>query len=191
MSFEQAVAEGTQHLDANGVAFRVIGAAALAAHGISRSTRDLDLLIADREMLLAESWRDVAPPGFLLEVRVGEPSDPLLGVIRVEEDLEGIEDWDHVPLGLDVVAVRGAWVKPMLDSEGPFIVIGETTLQAVTALDLVLLKLYAGGARDAWDITSLVQLRPALVASIDSAVEELPAHAVALWTKIRGLALQE
>jgi hypothetical protein len=45
--FDELVAAVAAQLDRSGVPVRVIGAAALACHGVTRGTRDLDLLVTD------------------------------------------------------------------------------------------------------------------------------------------------
>ncbi len=50
-AFDDACDRVLGRLEERGVGVRVVGAAALAAHGVSRSTRDLDLLVVDRTVL--------------------------------------------------------------------------------------------------------------------------------------------
>lgn len=185
MSFDLLLAGVTRRLTERGIEHRLIGAAALAAHGVSRSTRDVDLLAVDPLVLDAELWAGVAPPGFTLEIRRGDADDPLLGVVRIEEDLGDVPDWDHVPGSLDVVVPRGRWAARMTSSPGPEARIGATTVRAVDAVDLVLLKLYAGGPRDAWDVAALLESRPDLVAAVDARVDELPKRCLRLWRRLR------
>jgi hypothetical protein len=51
----------------------------------------------------------------------------------------------------------------------------------------VLLKLYAGGPQDAWDVQQLlaVEDRAALVSEVESRLGDLPAHAATLWRRIQ------
>jgi hypothetical protein len=51
---------------------------------------------------------------------------------------------------------------------------------------LILLKLYAGGPQDAWDIAQLLggEDRGALVAAVDALVTLLPDDARSLWRTI-------
>jgi hypothetical protein len=57
----------------------------------------------------------------------------------------------------------------------------------VGAADLVLLKLYAGGSQDCWDIEQLLADvdTAAIVAQVDSRIAMLPAHAAELWRRLR------
>ncbi len=61
-------------------------------------------------------------------------------------------------------------------------------LVAVRASDLILLKLYAGGGQDAWDIEQLLATdeRGALVAAVDAEVGSLPADAQQRWRRVSG-----
>jgi hypothetical protein len=48
----------------------------------------------------------------------------------------------------------------------------------------VLLKLYAGGAQDAWDIAQLLDASPAIEAQVEASLVELPAECARLWRQI-------
>ncbi len=52
---------------------------------------------------------------------------------------------------------------------------------------LVLLKLYAGGTQDLWDVRALLELPegPALVAQVDEDLADLPADMRARWIDVR------
>ena len=56
----------------------------------------------------------------------------------------------------------------------------------VQAADLVLLKLYAGGLQDAWDVQQLLArpFREDLIREVESRLSELPARCQELWRKI-------
>jgi hypothetical protein len=51
--------------------------------------------------------------------------------------------------------------------------------------DVVLLKLYAGGPQDAWDIDQLLDVDPSLVAGVEARLAPLPADCAELWDRIR------
>lgn len=63
-----------------GTPFALIGAAGMAAHGVSRSTLDLDLLVIDRECLRPAYWEPVRAAGVEVSLRPGDDDDPLAGV---------------------------------------------------------------------------------------------------------------
>ena len=59
-------------LSGRGIDLAVIGAAALAAHGVSRATADLDLLVVDLAVLDAAVWLDLRAAGDDVEIRRGD-----------------------------------------------------------------------------------------------------------------------
>lgn len=63
----------------------------------------------------------------------------------------------------------------------PFAVVG-----VARAADLILLKLFAGGPQDAWDVTQLLAVpdRSALVAEVEAALPALPEDARQLWRRV-------
>lgn len=188
MSADTILARVTARLTERGIEHRLIGAAALAAHGVTRSTRDVDLLAVDPAVLDAALWVGAVPPGFTVEIRRGDAADPLLGVVRIEEDLADDADWERLPEALDIVVVGGRWAARMTSSPGPELLIGATAVRAVAVVDLVLLKLYAGGPRDAWDIAALLESRSDaadLVAEVDRRIAELPKRCLRLWHRVR------
>jgi hypothetical protein len=58
----------------------------------------------------------------------------------------------------------------------------------VTATDLILLKLYAGGPQDAWDVEQLLSSgeRSMLVAAVEAALPMLPEDSRRVWARIVG-----
>jgi hypothetical protein len=131
-------------LQEHSIPHALIGAAALAAAGVSRSTYDLDLLTGDARVLLPETWHRLQDAAVSIEIRRGDDEDPLGGVIRLEHA-------DERPV--DVILAKYAWQARTVDRArrvpgGPAI---------VSPPDLVLLKLYAGGTQDLWDIRELLR----------------------------------
>jgi len=159
-------------LEAAGIRHALVGALALSAYGINRATVDLDLLVADASCLNPELWADLRSRGIAVEVRKGDSIDPLAGVVRIEAPGEE---------PLDVVVGKFGWQARVLERAEP---IGAT--RVVRAADLVLLKLYAGGLQDAWDIQQLLArpFRDDLVREVESRLPELPARFHGLWKKI-------
>lgn len=162
------------HLAGEGVAHALIGAAALAAAGVSRSTFDLDLLVSDRRVLSSAFWRPLAERGATVDVRRGDDEDPLAGVVRIELG-------DSRPV--DVVVGRHAWQARAVARART----GIAPAPVVDPRDLVLLKLYAGGPQDLWDIRQLLALPTAekLAAEVDSDLAELPAELARRWADAR------
>lgn len=128
-------------LDRRCVPFALVGAAALAVHGISRSTLDIDLLVTDRRVLDATFWAALAAD-IERDSRPGDATDPLAGVIR----FRAFEERD-----VDIVVGRGGWNIDVVTHAENARHHGRG-LPTARMEDLILLKLYAGGSQDRWDI---------------------------------------
>src|SRR3989449_2561859 len=70
-------------LEKHSIPYALIGAAALAVHGISRSTLDQDVLVTDTMVFAKAVWQ---PLGDFtsVDIRRGDDADPLAGVVRLE-----------------------------------------------------------------------------------------------------------
>ena len=163
------------HLESQRIAFVIIGASALATHGVSRATLDIDVLVTDARTLDDRFW---ALDGVTVERRRGDDDDPLAGVVRL--NAEGERD-------VDVVVGRATW-QTMLLSQNLVIDLEGARVPVVDAPGLILLKLYAGGTQDLWDIEQLLAAgdRGALIAAADQRVGVLSADAQARWQQLRG-----
>ena len=161
-------------LRAAGIPHALIGAAALAAHGVSRSTFDQDVLVTDRSVLSADFW-DGRPHGTSVDVRRGDADDPLAGVVRLRA--AGERD-------VDVIVGRHAW---QADIVGRAEVPRGGLVPVVRAADLVMLKLYAGGSQDRWDIEQLLALDAsgAIAQELAGRLDVLPVRAREIWTQLR------
>jgi hypothetical protein len=162
-------------LDAARVPHALIGAAALAARGVARSTYDIDLLTTDVRVLAAGFWDVLRTTGVGVDIQRGDVDDPLGGVVRITAAGER---------PVDVVIGKWRWQGRAVERadrppEGP---------PVVTARDLVLLKLYAGGTQDLWDVRALLELpeRARLIAQVDDDLAELPAEMRARWGELRA-----
>ena len=155
------------------IEFAMIGAAALAAHGVSRSTVDIDLLVVDPRVLSLTSRE----PNVTVDVRRGAADDPLAGVVRFSQPQER---------DVDVVVGRSRWQQGII-RRARTIDVGELTVPVVDVTGLILLKLYAGGSQDAWDIEQLLGVadQAAVVAAVDALVHELPHASQTLWERLR------
>jgi predicted nucleotidyltransferase len=165
-------------LRAREIPFAVVGAAAMAVHGVTRATRDVDLLATERASLEPGTWASLAGQGVAVDVRAGDASDPLAGVVRFT--LPGTSP-------VDVVVGRAAWQRDVIARATATIVDG-VEVPVVRPADLILLKLYAGGPQDAWDVVQVIGLPPdaALVAEVDARAHALPDAARELWSRIRS-----
>jgi hypothetical protein len=172
------LAEVLRVLEREGVPHALIGAAALAVHGVSRSTADIDLLCVDARVLRQESWAAVATPGRALRVLKGDAEDPLAGSVRLGEGSEIV----------DVVVGRHAWEREIIEA-AELLSLGELTVPVARPAGLVLLKLHAGGPKDAWDIRALLDAsdRAAEIeAEVEGAISRLPADARRLWSRLKA-----
>jgi hypothetical protein len=159
------------------VRFALIGAAALAVHGISRSTLDIDLLVVDQRVLRGDFWDELRSSGIEVELRTGDDDDPLAGVVRC--DAEGERT-------VDVIVGRSAWQRDVVEQAVPARYAG-AALSVVRPAGLILLKLYAGGFADVQDVRLLVdssEERGETVAAVEAVLPDLGRDAAALWRRI-------
>ncbi len=162
-------------LGAAGVPHALIGAAALAAAGVLRSTLDLDLLTVDTRVLDRARWESLWAAGVDVDIRRGDADDPLAGVVRVTMPGER---------PVDVIVGRHAWQQRAIARAQVL----PTGIRVVLPRDLVLLKLYAGGAQDLWDVRQLLGALDgaALSLQVEEDLSDLPQPAAALWGDVRG-----
>jgi hypothetical protein len=161
-------------LAAAGIPTALIGAAALAIHGVSRSTFDQDLLVMDERVLSTQTWAGLES-GVTVDIRRGDSDDPLAGVVR----LTAANERD-----VDVVVGRHPWQAEILAEADAFNIDG-IELHVVTAPGLVLLKLYAGGTQDLWDIEQLrAAAGPPLDAAVEARLDMLPARNKDAWRRL-------
>jgi predicted nucleotidyltransferase len=165
-------------LEAERIPFALIGAAAMAVHGVSRATADVDLLTVNARALQGELWSAFEARGVGLRVLRGDIDDPLAGSVRLSL-AEGRM--------VDVVVGRHAWQREIIEA-APEASIGEVSLKVVRPAGLVLLKLYAGGPKDAWDVRALLESHeeaPAIKVEVDQLIARLPSESQALWMRLR------
>ena len=165
-------------LDRADARYALIGAAAMTVHGVSRSTRDVDLLTLSSVWLDASWWKRLSDAGVTVSISRGDAEDPLAGVVRFDQEGER---------PVDLVVGRHRWQRRILDRAEPAVA-GGVRLPTVQARDLVLLKLFAGGAQDAWDLEQLLAGpdRDTLVAEVAADLDDLPARCRELWRRIVG-----
>ena len=110
------------------------------------------------------------------DIRTADAEDPLAGVVRFRRP----DDRD-----VDLIVGRPAWQDQVLQRATP-LRLPDVTVPVVTAPDLILLKLYAGGSQDAWDIEQLLagSSRSALIREVEQRVSVLPPEAVSLWHRL-------
>jgi hypothetical protein len=165
-------------LEAAGIPHALIGATAMAVHGVSRSTAAIDLLTVDTRSLREDLWAELKARGASVRILKGDFEDPLAGSVRLGKDAQIV----------DVVVGRYVWQKEILDAAERQS-IGEIELPVARPAGLVLLKLHAGGPKDAWDIHSLLEVHApaeAIRAEVDRVVPRLPAESRHLWVRLHA-----
>ena len=167
-------------LDRADALYAVIGAAAMAVHGVGRSTRDVDLLTLSTEWIDATRWAPLSDAGVNVSVVRGDADDPLAGVIRFDQAGER---------PVDLVVGRHRWQQRLLERAEPAVAAG-TSLPTARARDLVLLKLFAGGSQDAWDIEQLLAGpdRESLITDVTADIDDLPVRCREFWSRILAAA---
>lgn len=166
-------------LESRQVPHSLIGAAALAIHGIPRSTSDHDLFVTNAACLDCRTWEGLASEGVDVDVNRGDFQDPLAGVVRFKAPGE---------MPVDVVVGKFTWQRKMLERTRRAFFDG-AELPVIGPADLILLKLYAGGLQDAWDVQQLLEGpdREALIAEVESRLPDLSKEAHVLWRRILGM----
>jgi len=159
-------------LEGAGIRHALIGALALSVYGVNRASVDLDLFAADPSCLRPDLWAGLQSRGVAVQVRKGDLTDPLAGVVRFQAPGE---------TPIDIVVGKFVWQTRLLERAEP---VGG--ILVVRAADLVLLKLYAGGLQDSWDVQQLLArpFRGDLVREVESRLSDLPARCQSLWKKI-------
>jgi hypothetical protein len=158
------------------IAFAVVGAAAMAVHGITRGTRDLDLLTLAQECLEPSTWTALHGP-VEAHIQRGDAQDPLAGVVRFTVG-------GRPPV--DLVVGKSGWQREIL-ARAQASEIDGVQVPVATVSDLIVLKLYAGGPQDAWDIGQLLEIaadRAALEARVEAQLVALPVECRRLWSRI-------
>jgi len=167
------LAEVSVLLDQLGIPHAVIGALALSVHGVVRASNDVDVLVTDRRCLDPAIWNAATKTG-TVEIRRGDADDPLAGVVRLTPASGS---------PIDVVVGRAGWQADLLQRAPRTPLLG-ASIPVATPTDLVLLKLFAGGPQDAWDIDQLLDAVPALRTLVPASLAALPAECTALWQRI-------
>lgn len=164
-------------LDALGVRYALIGGHALAARGFPRFTVDVDLLTTDARVLDSGTWLPLERAGASVERRRGDHDDPLAGVVHVL-----LADGTDV----DLVVGRWPWEADVVARADVMAIGPSTRLPVVTAGDLVLLKLAAGGTLDLRDAGLLLEGddRAAIIRHVDAHIGEVRPDVRELWQQL-------
>jgi predicted nucleotidyltransferase len=158
------------------IAFALIGASAIAARGIPRSTYDIDLLTVEKRVLEDQIWETIRAFANI-EIRRGDMDDPLKGVVWLRPEKER---------PIDVVVGRWKWEQQVIE-RAELVQSATGYLPTVTTSDLILLKLAAGGGQDAWDIGRLLGVVPQnVIAEVEERLGDLQDDARTLWKRLRS-----
>ena len=166
----------TDLLNESDIPHCLIGAAAMAANGVARSTLDLDLLATDTRTLNDSFWTPLGQAGAEVQVRQGDHDDPLAGVVRISADTERT---------IDLILGRYSWQGRIIDRARPLAIQG-VQISVAEPADLVLLKLYAAGPQDRWDIQQILtaQSTDNVLQSVEERLEDIPKECSNLWSSL-------
>ena len=160
------------------IPFAVVGAAAVAVHGVPRASPAIEVLVVDTFALSARTWesQSLQTAGIGVVIHRGDTRDPYVGVAHLADRAEG---------SVDVLVGRAAWQSRVLDRAVPRALAG-TVVPVATASDIILLKLYAGGPQDTYDVEQLLAVgdRDARIAEVQTALAVLPVESQRLWARI-------
>lgn len=148
----------------------------MAAHGAPRSTIDLDLLTTDKRSLDSMLWDSLDDGGIKARITRGDFEDPLAGVVRISAPSERM---------VDVIVGRFSWQSSIVE-RAVQISVQELEISVAEPADLILLKLYAGGPQDRWDIQQLLAAQPTvdLQALVEQRLARLPRECAELWREL-------
>lgn len=140
-----------------GIANALIGAAALAVHGYTRGTEDIDLATAvPPDTRLEALARALEAEGLCTRLRMPDEDDPIGGVLTV---WSSVDESGHP---MDIVEVVNFFnpLRPTSNPARSAIARAEPLsgvhLRCVSLPDLVALKLYAGSLADHADIVEVL-----------------------------------
>jgi hypothetical protein len=156
----------------------MIGATALASFGISRSTQDFDLLTTDRRVLRGSFWKELESESTEVEIRHGDLSDPLVGVVRITRGASR---------PIDLIVGEATWQREIIDQATPLKVV-EFDVPVVDEVGFILLKLFADGPQDRWDIEQVLLAaadRAELTRRIEKRLEDLTSKLERAWQRFR------
>ena len=133
----------TQRID-----YAVVGAMAASVHGAVRASLDADAVLSLAITRLRALERDFSEAGFRTECRYGGIDDPIAAMLVLQD-----EHANRVDL---IVGLRGLEAESFTRAiQVPF---QGVSLRVVGREDFIAMKLFAGGAQDLSDATSVVRL---------------------------------
>lgn len=161
-----------------GAPFALIGAHAMAARGYPRFTVDVDLLTSDHRVLGSDIWTGLERERAAVDIRRGDPDDPLAGVVHI-----------LLPDGTDVdlVVARWTWEADVIE-RAEEMSLGGVTMRVPQVSDLILLKLAAGGFIDLQDAAALLALgdEKDVVRDVEAHIDQVRPDVRTLWRELRA-----
>lgn len=157
--------------------YAVIGGQAVAMRGHPRLTVDYDFLTTDRRVFEREVWTKLEERNAIVDIRKGDPDDPLAGVVHITL----LEERDA-----DVIVAKWKWEQTVIERAERLLLQGIPVPVPRTS-DLILLKLAAGGYLDLQDVYALLHAgdRERLIREVNQHISALPADAQESWKRIR------
>jgi hypothetical protein len=138
-------------LDREGVSWAAIGALAVAYHGFVRASLDADAIVTFKGSRtdLERLGSSLRAQGWKVDVRKGEPGDPLGYVIRILDAGENQVDLIGGISRMDSTLFDRAITDEL---EG-------RSMRIVSPEDLIALKVFAGSAQDLADAAAVVEIQ--------------------------------
>lgn len=133
------------------IPFALAGGYAVAAWGKVRATRDIDLLASAPGDLAAKLVKEMKKAGFEVDYRKGDESDPLRGVICLEQAAMPAAEPVEIVLGIRDM-------PPCLFNRVREITFLGLEIPVVAPEDLIVLKCLAGGPVDLEDARSILKI---------------------------------
>lgn len=145
-------------LNQQGLQTALVGAAALAVHGYSRATEDVDVGLATASLATLRRCGDEIRAALQVDVTIGMPDaeDPLGGVITIHgPDIRQIQVINFVnPIGMGDHPGREAI------EQARELMIAGTYVGVVDLEHLVAMKLFAGGMKNKADVVEVLAYNP-------------------------------
>jgi hypothetical protein len=138
-------------LQAHSVAYAVIGAMAVAVHGVVRASADADALISLAVRDVAQLADTFAAGGFSVEVRKGDPGDPIAALLALQDTFGNQVDL--------LIGLRGT--EDALFERAVEVTFAGERVRVAGREDLIAMKLYAGGPQDLLDAQQVWVVNPA------------------------------
>lgn len=166
-------------LESIGAPYALIGGRAVGVRGYVRSTLDYDFLTADPRVMQRETWHVMEEAGANIDIRKGDPFDPLAGVVHVT-----LADGEEG----DVILAKWKWEAGVLERAERLPMRG-LSIPVPTTSDLILLKLAAGGPGDHHDVMQLLKAasdREQLIRDVEERIADLKSGPRKAWQRIRA-----